>query len=432
MPNDDLVKYIKDGLAMGRTEDVIRSMLSRASWTQKDVDDAFNFIKDVPLGDAPQPSIQNISIQPSVPSTPASGRPRMKTVVIATLILLLMGGGIGYAYYLRSQLTADQVLGKAFVVMQGVKTFSYSVVASSTVQMEATSSLPFVSGTSGNNIALSAVSSGTVDLSDASSVKQSSIFSVAVIPGASTTQSLGGTVEYVSLGGIYYIKLDSLNLGGKNGQASNLFTAILSIFTGQWFKIDPTALAQTFFKDQTDQVAKLQTQAQWSPEKIQQIKNMAAQDSIISVNQALPNEKVGDQDTYHYKLSIDKKNLNDFIAKAYPIIYGENMTDQQLASSTAALDGITYNDIEAWIGTKDFLVYKISADITVAPTPATSDRVQFNGTMGNYNQPSQITVPAGAKDVSQILDGLFGGFLDSTSPASSTHGAPSFSPPKAP
>jgi uncharacterized membrane protein YhaH (DUF805 family) len=45
MSNENLVKYIKDGLGQGRSEDVIRPVLLSNGWAQKDIDDAFNFVK---------------------------------------------------------------------------------------------------------------------------------------------------------------------------------------------------------------------------------------------------------------------------------------------------------------------------------------------------------------------------------------------------
>jgi uncharacterized membrane protein YhaH (DUF805 family) len=64
MADESLLSYIKDGLAQGRSEDVIRSMLASAGWAQPDVDQAFNIIKGV--SPSPQPvSSQLTSNQPS-------------------------------------------------------------------------------------------------------------------------------------------------------------------------------------------------------------------------------------------------------------------------------------------------------------------------------------------------------------------------------
>jgi uncharacterized membrane protein YhaH (DUF805 family) len=68
MPDENLVKYIKDGLAQGRTEDILRPILASAGWAQKDVDDGFNFIKGV------SPSSQPVAT-PSVPTNQPSSLP---------------------------------------------------------------------------------------------------------------------------------------------------------------------------------------------------------------------------------------------------------------------------------------------------------------------------------------------------------------------
>jgi len=416
MPNEDLVKYIKNSLATGRTEDIVRLLLSREGWAEKDINDAFNFIN----GASTTPASPTVSVKSSLPVVPppaemSSAKKRKITILIVALALVLLGSGtaFGYFYYVRSQLTPDQVLGKAFAAMQGVKTFSYSAVVTSTVQTGAAGSAPFMNEGLGNTVTVTATASGTVDVSNFPNIQQSSIFDFNLAPSAGGATTLGGTVESVLLGGVYYIKLDSFNLGAM-GQGPNPFSAIIALFTNQWFKIDPTAITQTFFKSQADQLTKLQPQVQLSPDKIQQIKDLALKDQIVSVDQVLPDEEVGNQETYHYTLSLNKNNLDSFVESVYPIIYGEALTDEQVASSTAVLDGITYNDLEIWIGTKDFLIYKTLADVTVAPNQTGSDEVQFSESMGNYDQPFMITAPEGAKDVNQILGGLFSGLASST------------------
>jgi hypothetical protein len=73
MPDENLVKYIKDGLAQGRTEDILRPMLASAGWAQKDVDDAFNFVKmgRMPVAAVPMQSVE----QPSTPQKVGSTTP---------------------------------------------------------------------------------------------------------------------------------------------------------------------------------------------------------------------------------------------------------------------------------------------------------------------------------------------------------------------
>jgi uncharacterized membrane protein YhaH (DUF805 family) len=67
MPDENLLKYIRDGLAQGRTEDILRPMLASAGWAQKDVDDAFNFVK---TGQISMP-VSSMPIQPVAPVSQA-------------------------------------------------------------------------------------------------------------------------------------------------------------------------------------------------------------------------------------------------------------------------------------------------------------------------------------------------------------------------
>lgn len=46
MPDENLVKYIRNESAQGRSENVIRSLLVANGWAEKDVNDAFSFIKN--------------------------------------------------------------------------------------------------------------------------------------------------------------------------------------------------------------------------------------------------------------------------------------------------------------------------------------------------------------------------------------------------
>ena len=66
MPDENLLKYIKDGLAQGRTEDIIRSMLSSAGWAEKDVNEAFIFIHNGGQPVTPAPVQQPVAVQPAV------------------------------------------------------------------------------------------------------------------------------------------------------------------------------------------------------------------------------------------------------------------------------------------------------------------------------------------------------------------------------
>lgn len=80
VPSEDLLKYIRDGLAQGRSENVIRSMLTSSGWAQKDVDDAFLVVKGGVPASASIASLSDPTPGPLVGATtssPASVKPKL-------------------------------------------------------------------------------------------------------------------------------------------------------------------------------------------------------------------------------------------------------------------------------------------------------------------------------------------------------------------
>lgn len=73
MPDKNSVKYIRGELAMGRTEDIFRPLLLNTGWAEKDIDDAFAFVKRQTQAGAGEQQAQQVS-QKLVPATapPAS------------------------------------------------------------------------------------------------------------------------------------------------------------------------------------------------------------------------------------------------------------------------------------------------------------------------------------------------------------------------
>jgi len=420
MPDENLLKYIKDGLAMGRTEDVLRSLLLSAGWTEKDINDAFLFMKNggqapvMPVAVTPKeaipPQIETQMVQQYAPVK----RSNIKIIGIIIFVVCVLGAGSAFGYYyLQSQVSPQQVLNKAFAAMGNVKTYSFSQSITSNINIPS-SSLSIMGGTKSpaSAVLFSASDTGALDLSDLTNIKQSFVLNISASTG--TTPIATGQIDYISLDNIFYIKLDNIALGGPTTSAPNPFSTMFQFFIGQWFKIDSNAIKQTFLQyakasSSSQSLLEAQSSTQLSADKIQQIGVVAAQYPIFTVIQTLSSEAIGGQDMYHYGLDLDKANLKSFIAAAYPIISGQSIPDNQLASTTAALDGITFKDVEIWIGKKDFLPYKISADVTVQQgRSGPINEIQFSDLQSDYNQPVNIIAPEGAKDLNQIISGSMG------------------------
>jgi hypothetical protein len=388
-------------------------MLTSAGWAEKNVNEAFIFINN-----SGQP-VAAASVQPSalvqdgVTVSVATRTTSAKIIGIILFVVLLLGAGSAAAYYyFQSQLLPSQVLNKTFAAMQNVKIYSFAANVTSTIQVP-TSSLAVVGAdtNSTGQVFLSANATGSVDMSDLSHIQQSLALNVSANTG--TTPVFGATIEYIALDNIYYIKIDDLNIGAAASSTTpNPITAMVQFFIGSWFKIDPVALQKTFGGNiATTTLSQIQSSTQLSANKIDQLKSIAAQYPILSVSQTLPSQVIGGQDTYHYELNINKDNLNKFITAAYPVVSGQSLSGEQIASATAAFDNITVKDLEVWIGKNNFLIYKISANIAVQQDQSgPADDIQFSDLNSGYNQPVNIIAPDGAKDVAQILEGFLGGF----------------------
>ncbi len=128
MPDENLLKYIRDGLAMGRTEDVLRTLLARSGWSQGDMDAAFKAVHEGAAAGTPQSQPQS---KPPVPSSPAaftggSGRPGGRKAWTAGLIVGLLvavgGGWAAYAYFMppSPQHVLDAMFQKDFTDINSI------------------------------------------------------------------------------------------------------------------------------------------------------------------------------------------------------------------------------------------------------------------------------------------------------------------------
>ena len=361
--------------------------------------------KPSPAQSAPGPATQTGEM-PDLIRQAQPAKVNKKLVAIIAVVILLLGAGsaFGYFYYFSQPLTPEQVLRKMYDNVRTIKTLAYSGDITATLYPQANNA---ASGT-----ALTSSFNGEADISDLANTKQSSTISLS--SGASP-QGFNGTAEFRNLGNVFYVKLDKLDFGAVPGEKSNPMSAIVAIFMNQWFKIDPAAIGQAFFKDQADQVLKIGSSTRLSADKVQKIMDMAVQDQVITVAQVLPNETVDGQDAYHYKLAVSKDGLKSFVAAAYPILYDQGTdasSSEQLRSIEASVDSIQLgglNDLEIWIGAKDFFPHKISANITTFQGSEKGANIILNARQNNFNQPVAIAAPEGAKDVNEMLGQLFGG-----------------------
>jgi hypothetical protein len=425
----ELADYVKEQRGKRYSDNMLRTVLLTAGYDKATVEEAL-------ASQTIQPATSNTSAAPSIapastiaqPTQPPSetGNGGKKWGIVIAAVIILFGAGTAFAYftYFAPSLSSAQVLQNMYTAAPTIKTLTFSGGVTSTIYIqEPTASLsldPSLASFPTSTTSFITIN-GESDLSDLTNIKQSSTI---LVSGDIGNQAFGTTVEAISLGQIYYVKLDNLSIGTST--APNPLTSMFAFFIGQWFKIDPAEIAQTFMSSQvTNQIAQVQSSTQLTAAEIQQLRTDAMQDQIISVSQALPDATINGEETYHYKLAINMDNLKTFLTTAVGVISSNAPADASSTLSTVqlqamenSLSDIQVNDLEIWVGTKNFYPYQLTADIS-EPAPSSSQSqtssqpladILMTMQSNNFNQPLTITAPADAKDVATILQGFAAGF----------------------
>jgi hypothetical protein len=114
----------------------------------------------------------------------------------------------------------------------------------------------------------------------------------------------------------------------------------------------------------------------------------------------LADEKIGDTDTYHYKVTMDPAALLDQISSLAALSGNSSEIDQaQMDQAKQILKGSTL-DVELWAGKSDLLLRQVKVhfnmnmkDIPDQPGASALIDLTLQDTMSNINQPVTITAP---------------------------------------
>ncbi|MBI2889138.1 MAG: hypothetical protein HYY10_04445 [Candidatus Liptonbacteria bacterium] len=363
----------------------------------------------LPQSPAPQIPATSVGVPAAAPKVPRGG----VSFLVAVIIVLLGAGSVyGYSYYFGQQLSPEEVLKNMVANAQGIKTGSFSGSLDVVVYTNKGSggSFGYDVATKGATTTLQVLFSGKIDVSDIADMKQAWDIRISVSTG--TVPIMSGGMQFVSLGKMLYLKLNSVDFSGVAGGKPNPVGAVVSLFANQWFKLDTEAIAKTFLET-GDFAARLKSgnldrQNQLSPEKVKEIQELAKQFVFLKATQTLAGETLDGQSTYHYRLTLDKDALVSFMVAAMPILSEKPFPESALKEVRTALDAVRVENIELWIGKKDFRVRKLTANVSIV-SQFGSGRFTLNESISGINQPVAITAPEGAKDANQILGGFLGG-----------------------
>ena len=218
----------------------------------------------------------------------------------------------------------------------------------------------------------------------------------------------------------------SLGIAGQNlefGMKSQGKKSWLE-YQGTWYALDAT------------NAKSLDKQAQTGAAPTEQLKSMGIDPSTWGATyEMVGTEDLGGVQVYHIKATADPQKLADSLMKAAE----SPDLQKQLGGSSSQLgqlgSGLTQNKeqaqelskslkdatVEYWIGVDDQLMYKAQFGASM-DTSAQKDMQGVTGmtlkgavTMSKFDEPVDVTAPAGAKSFKDFMNQLFGGMLGGSS-----------------
>ena len=464
MPDENLLKYIRDGLAMGRTEDVLRPLLKRVGWSDEDVNEAFRIVHggapapaSNPASPSPQPTVGEGSmaggtlpsilrsqmqpqLQPQAESMPqqrpvrSAGGGMGKWIAGGAIALVVVAGGAwaAYAYFIppSPQQVLDAMFQKGFTDINSMNMdmavatdfmIAPASPASSSPSFQDAAANPFGGYASmflGNgpaevNVSLDASGTVIVNPGNARSSDENIAAVVAIKKGGQSV-SFSGSAEVRAIPDATYFNIASFpNLGFFDTSA----------FEGKWIELPTT----TYDAGASSLAIPSST---LSPADAARL--TAAAESAIKITKTLPDETIGGVPSYHYAYTIDTAGVDNLIDAAVQagndMAKQESSTAQTVDASTtaqmkdqanAALAALGSFGGEIWIGKSDHYPHQITFTISFSTsTPAygsATGTVNVTTTITDINGGQTVTAPANAESFADLFASMIGSSLSGNS-----------------
>ncbi len=398
----EIVDYITAAKNHGLTEQEIKQNLLKAGWEAAAVENSFVKVKAASQKTElmPKPVIEHTPAQAPVASVPAAlpisdahfttpnkaKRPVLIFVIVLLGILLLGGGAFGYYTYVLNnpektwQKFSENPQSKIY---QSEVTFSYSDPNS----LNSTSS--FISLQN-----LKFDFTGNVYANTAEADKPQSDSSLQYTYSSGNT-SISTGFEYILLDNVLYLNI------GNNPILSMLGNSFGNDQKVDWIKIDLKKLEDSPNSD----AAQAKTFKDiFSADFTGQIEKIWDDAHIITVSKYVGREKVGGVNTLHFQNQLDKQALKNALGETITKVLekvrgqGAEIKDEDLANvkfaADSIIDKIEVQNLETWIGTSDFRLYKIKF---ASNAPSVISAIQY---LSNVQQ--QAT--ANSRDAKRLAD----------------------------
>jgi flagellar basal body-associated protein FliL len=398
MANKELLDYVKQQLEQHANRQEIQDILITNGWLSAEIEEAFNLCSPQNPAITPNHAVPEVPVAPAVDEAAAQS-PKKGSKILWALLGIILGalvvgaGVLGYFYYFPEPGTVVQ---KMFANFSQVKSAQYSgEIKANLIDQSAENKAQNFSITF----------AGDSEMQNPDTAK--GIFSLAAAGSDPSIGQISLAIEVRSVDKALYIKLT---------EVPDLGLIDLSFLKDQWVKIDLKSLESLGVQ----QLKEVEGKQNLSVQQVERLRAVLSQAKILQITQKLAGQKFEGIDTYHYKFTVDKKELKNLIIEINGIVNPDKPFDtQQIADLDKQLAQNNLPEGEIWIGKKDFLPYKISSSFAIEATETlkTSGNVDFILQFKNFNQPVSVEAPLPVKTIEEILGAIFGGLGSSMTSA---------------
>jgi hypothetical protein len=212
---------------------------------------------------------------------------------------------------------------------------------------------------------------------------------------------------FIQIGNDLYFNLkkapDILKLYGYN----------FSSVQNKWYKFNYSELqGQLSTTSESDEEVKKE-----SEDQLAKFIEIIEERQLLKKFEMLPDEKVGDKNSYHLKLALTSRDVRSLIldfSEEFGSVYGDTDTSQDIASLTQVTNYLKNTTLELWVTKKDFIVNKADFKTSlVLPSSVYSSSLigksltmnfQFGYSLEQINEPQKIDPPAKFKDIDDPME----------------------------
>ncbi|MHB8652224.1 MAG: hypothetical protein ACYC8S_03790 [Minisyncoccota bacterium] len=424
MVTPELIQYIRENLSHGiSVQDTVQG-LRDVGWTSEDIAAAFHEAQLTPAPpisphypSANSPATTTAQLTMSTNAQKPSHKRLLVGLVLSFLVVVLGAGGV-YAYFVVLNPTPQAVLNSVAENAKNIHSLTATAKLTATIA---------VSGGNGANqfstpprLATTTTElTVTIDKTLPDTPKMSADISATA---NFNSMSFSGAGHIILIGDRFYFMIEKIPLLDMllQGSAKNIM--------GSWVTYDQQEMVDFLKTMGVDKKSLEDTQAKidqnplkqsLSKKDLDELSVLAKKNPPLTATEQLTTDSIDGQPMFHYRLALNTSNTLDL----YRFIFSKLDPSADTAAINTEMDSLkkhasdsTIDNMEIWIGKNDRFVHRLLVVSHNSSSPQSSEPTDTNTKVAltldvsfkDYNKPSTITPPAGARSlVTDILGPSF-------------------------